>query len=416
MPAKPPALKTPEIPVAEYARRRDRVLTSLRKRGQKPIALVHAGDSDATLHGTYRPHPHFEYLTGIVDEPGAILLFDASAPAGRECSLLLKPLDPEVEKWDGLRDEIATPLKVAYGIAQIMRLPRLGRVLDGCMQRTRTCACLHPFGWLGQSVSPDLAIFHQLQERYPGIEIQDQTAVLARMRSVKSKAEQKMIREAVEISRLGYDAMFRTVEPGMTEWDVMETLEHGYRANGSRGPGYDTIVGAGINGTVLHYTANKEPLAPDDLIVIDSGANYRGYTADVTRTIPANGKFGPRQREIYELVLKALEASIRVATVGATMAQIDKASRDIIAKAGHGDRFFHGIGHHLGLEVHDITPEGPLKEGAVITIEPGIYLEDEKLGVRIEDDVLITRDGPVVLTRGIPKTVAAVERAMADRG
>lgn len=416
MPGKPANLKTPTIPVVEYARRRDRVLSMLRKGGQKPIALVHAGDSDAALHGAYRPHPHFEYLTGIVDEPGAILLFDASAPAGRECTLLLQSLDPEVEKWDGLREEIGSPLKAAYGIAQIARLPRLARVLDGCLARTRSCACLHPFGWLGQAVSPDLAVFRQLEERYPGIEIQDRTALLARMRSVKSKAEQKMIREAVEISRVGYDAMFRTVEPGMTEWDVMETLEHGYRANGSRGPGYNTIVGAGINGTVLHYVANKETLAPDDLIVIDSGADYRGYTADVTRTIPANGKFAPRQREIYELVLKALEASIKVATVGATMAKIDKASRDIISKAGYGDRFFHGIGHHLGLEVHDITPEGSLKEGAVITIEPGIYLEDEKLGVRIEDDVLITRDGPVVLTRDIPKTVAAVERAMADRG
>ena len=196
----------------------------------------------------------------------------------------------------------------------------------------------------------------------------------------------------------------------------METLEHGYRANGSRGTGYNTIVGSVLNGTVLHYTANKAPIADGDMIVIDSGADYRGYTADVTRTIPANGKFSPRQKEIYELVLKALEASTKVVKPGVTFDQIDKASRDIITKAGYGDRFFRGIGHHIGLEVHDITPEGPLKSGAIITIEPGIYLPDENFGVRIEDDILITKDGHEVLTRHIPKSVRAIEKAMADRG
>jgi Xaa-Pro aminopeptidase len=149
--------------------------------------------------------------------------------------------------------------------------------------------------------------------------------------------------------------------------------------------------------------------------VIDSGADFGGYTADVTRTIPASGRFTERQREIYELVLRALKASTKAVKAGCTFAQIDKASRDIITKAGYGDRFFHGIGHHLGLEVHDITPKGPLKAGAVITIEPGIYLPDENFGVRIEDDVVVTREGCVNLTGGIPKSVAAIEKAMATR-
>ena len=346
---------------------------------------------------------------------GAMLLLDPTAPAGRQATLFLKSLDPEVEKWDGLREEIGTPLRQRYGISQIHRLSRLGRELDGCLTRTRKFGCLHSFAFLGQEVSPDLRVFRDVADRYLNIEIEDCTSVLSVMRSVKSKAEQSMIREACEISRTSYDRMLRTVKPGMTEWDVMETLEHGYRSNGSRGPGYNSIVGAGLNGTVLHYTANKAPIADGDLIVIDSGADYQGYTADVTRTIPANGRFSKRQKEIYELVLKALMASIKVAKAGCTFAQIDKASRDIINKAGYGDRFFHGIGHHLGLEVHDITPKGPLKAGAVITIEPGIYLPDENFGVRIEDDVLLTKDGCINLTRDIPKTVSAVEKAMADR-
>ena len=411
MPPRPVSLKTPTIPVTEFAQRRERVAKALKNR----IGLIFAGQSDAALHGAYRPHPHFEYLTGITDEPGAILLLDPTAPANRQATLFLKPLDPEVEKWDGLRGEIGTPLRQRYGISQVHRLPRLGRELDGCLTRTRKFGCLHSFAWLGQDVSPDLRMFRDVSERYLDIEIEDCTSVLSVMRSVKSKSEQAMIREACEISRTSYDRMLRSVQPGMTEWDVMETLEHGYRSSGSRGPGYNSIVGAGLNGTVLHYTANDAPIGDGDLIVIDSGADYRGYTADVTRTIPANGRFSKRQKEVYELVLKALMASIKVAKAGCTFAQIDKASREIINKAGYGDRFFHGIGHHLGLEVHDITPKGPLKAGAVITIEPGIYLPDENFGVRIEDNLLITKDGCINLTSDIPKTIAAVEKAMADR-
>ena len=411
MPSKPADLKRPEIPTAEYARRRDKVIAAM----GRSIGLVHAGGTGGHLHDRYRPHPHFEYLTGILDEPGAILLLDPTAPEGRRSTLFLRPLDPEVEKWDGLREEIASPLKARYGIPQIFRLPRLGRAVDACMQRTRSCACLHPCGWLDQPVSPDLAVFRRLQERYPGVEVVDRTNVLAKMRAVKSKAEQRMMREAAEISRVAYDRMLRTVSPGMSEWDVMETLEHGYRRHGSRGPGYNTIVGTGLNGTVLHYMSNDATIGEDDLIVIDSGADYGGYTADVTRTIPAGGKFGPRHREIYDLVLRALEASIAATKPGATFAKIDKAARDIITKAGFGDTFIHGIGHHLGLEVHDITPDGPLKAGAIITIEPGVYLPDENFGVRIEDDILVTRDGPVNLTKGIPRTIAGIERAMRDR-
>jgi Xaa-Pro aminopeptidase len=235
------------------------------------------------------------------------------------------------------------------------------------------------------------------------------------MRSVKSLAERDCMKEAVRISALGYDEVLKTMKPGMNEFQIQEALEHAYRANGSRGPAYNTIAGAGFNGTVLHYGANDQVMKDGDLIVIDSGADYRGYAADVTRTYPVNGRFSKRQKEIYSIVLKALEASIKKVKAGCTFQQIDKASRDIIKKAGYGDYFIHGIGHHLGVEVHDITPEGPLKEGAVITIEPGIYIPEENLGVRIEDDIVVTRTGCINLSKSIPKTVAAIEKAMSGR-
>ena len=145
---------------------------------------------------------------------------------------------------------------------------------------------------------------------------------------------------------------------------------------------------------------------------MDSGAVFGGYAADVTRTVPVNGTFSKRQREIYELVLEAEMAAIEAIRPGVTFTELDDAARGVITGAGYGDYFIHSIGHHLGLETHDATPDGPLEPGAVVTIEPGVYIHDEKIGVRIEDDVLVTETGSQTLSAKIPKSVADIEKAM----
>ncbi|HWB20431.1 MAG TPA: M24 family metallopeptidase, partial [Phycisphaerales bacterium] len=175
---------------------------------------------------------------------------------------------------------------------------------------------------------------------------------------------------------------------------------------------FNTIAGAGLNSTVLHYRANDQPVRDGDLICIDSGAKWQGYSADITRTVPANGKFTKRQREVYEIVLEAQLAAIAAVRPNATIASIDAAARKVIINAGLGDAFIHGTGHHLGLETHDSNPDQPLKPGCVITIEPGIYLPDEKIGIRIEDDVLVTKSGREVLSAAIPKKSKDIESAM----
>jgi Xaa-Pro aminopeptidase len=154
---------------------------------------------------------------------------------------------------------------------------------------------------------------------------------------------------------------------------------------------------------VLHYHANRATIKEGDLLVLDSGASYAGYAADVTRTFAVSGKFTARQRLVYDTVLKAQAAAIRACRPGATMAAVDAAARKVISVAGFGDSFIHGIGHHLGLEVHDADPQSPLEPGMVVTIEPGIYIPEESLGVRIEDDILITKGAPKNLTAAIPK-------------
>jgi Xaa-Pro aminopeptidase len=400
----------PSIAPAEFRARRERLLAEL----GPSVALVLAGEADPNLHHPWRPHAHFEYLTGITDEPGAMLMLDPGHPvAAKRATLLLRPLNPEVEKWDGFRHEIGAALKARTGFDTVVRTGMLGRLLLESTRRARSLACVMPLSAWNAPVSGDLAILRAQAERVPGTRIEDRSDLLPRMRAAKSDAEVACIEHAGRITALGFAAAMRCMRPGMNEFEVQEEVEHAYRTGGARELAFRTIAGGGFNATVLHYHANDQALADGELVVLDSGAKFAGYSADVTRTLPVSGRFTPRQRELYELVLRAQEAAIAAVRPGATLAQIDAAGRKVIADAGLGDAFIHGMGHHLGLETHDASPDAPLEAGAVVTIEPGVYLPGERIGIRIEDDVVAAPSGPRVLTAGIPKTVADVERAMA---
>ncbi len=396
------------IQPAEFASRRERILQTL----DHAVGLVMAGDPGHG-DGVFRPHADFEYLTGVVDESGAMLLLDPTNPVEKRRSMLfLKPLNRERERWDGYRPEISAALRERLGIEAIFRTETLPRALNSAVRRSRRMACLHAPSVYTQRVSLDLAIFRKVAERIPGTAIEDRGEALAKMRSVKSRREVALIRHAIDITGAGFEAMLRTAGPGVGEYEVQEAIEHAYRGRGSRSSAFATIVGSGANSTVLHYVANDQTLDGGDLVCVDSGAVFGGYAADVTRTVPVSGVFSTRQREIYELVLEAQTAAIEAIKPGVTFAELDDAARNVIAAAGYGDYFIHSIGHHLGLETHDATPDGPIEQGAVVTIEPGVYIPDEKIGVRIEDDVLVTESGSEVLSAKIPKSVADVEKAM----
>jgi Xaa-Pro aminopeptidase len=399
----------PAIAPAEFNKRRQRVLAQLKG----SAGLVLAGEQDPSLHNPFRPHAHFEYLTGITDEPGAMLLLDPGNPMEqRRCILLLKPLNPELEKWDGFRHELGSALRECTGVAAVMRTSMLSRLLLESAKRTRKFSCLMPLAAYNAPVSGDLELFRRQAERVPGLSIDDRTEIISTMRAAKSPAEVACVEHAGAITAHGFTAAFQGVCPGLNEFDVQEMVEHAYRTNGARALAFRTIAGGGFNATVLHYHANDQPLAAGDLMVLDSGASHAGYSADVTRTIPVSGRFNARQRELYNIVLKAQLAAIAAVRAGATLGKIDSAARAVITKAGLGDAFIHGTGHHLGLETHDVSPDAPLREGAIVTIEPGIYLPAERTGIRIEDDVVVTKSGCRVLTAQIPKSVAEVERAM----
>jgi len=331
---------------AQYAARRERVFKALKG----SVGVVFAGEGAPPLLGKWRADCNFTYLTGIDNEPGACVVFDPTAESPkRRITLLLRPLDPEAERWDGYRETIGSALREKTGFATVMRAKMLPRLLTVAARRSKRLACLHPFSVYPAAASPDLAVFRQLAERIAGLQIEDQTDLLPSMRAVKSSAEIALMRKAASATAAGFDAMFKMVRPGVSEGEIAQALERGYRQQGGSGVAYNSIVGSGMNATVLHYMDNSATVKDGELIVIDSAASFDGYAADVTRTVPVNGKFSIEQREVYEVVLKAQLAAIKAARTGVLASDVDNAARDVIEKAGYGDAFIHGTGHQLGL-------------------------------------------------------------------
>ncbi len=401
------------IKVSEYQARRKKVLSALKG----SVGIVFAGDGAPPLRGEWFPNFDFKYLTGIGGEPGAAVIFDPTNPdPKRRIMLLLKPVNPEMDVWDGYRDLVTEKLRKATGFESIFRTNFLPRLLGEAVKRAKHMTCLHPLSTYTQPVSPDLELFQQLAARIPGSTIADQSKLLTELRMVKTPAEIKHIRSAIKATAEGIDRVLRATKPGINERQLHNTLVSGFTDMGAKTVAFDPIVGSGVRSTILHYKENDQSTSDGDLMVLDCGAEINGYASDITRTIPINGKFSKRQKEVYEVVLKAQKASIAAVKPGVTMTQVDAAARKVITDAGYGDYFLHSIGHHMGLETHDPGDNSTkLKPGMVVTIEPGVYIYDEAIGIRIEDDILVTKDGRQNLSTAIPKTVKEIEAAMKNK-
>ena len=254
---------------------------------------------------------------------------------------------------------------------------------------------------------------------------------MAELRQIKTEEEMKLLRKAIRISAQGQIEVMKAMKPEMSETEIQGIHEYVYKKYGSEYEGYPSIVGAGNNGCVLHYMENNKMTVEDELVLMDLGAEYHGYTADVTRTIPADGTFSREQKIIYDLVYEAQEAGIAAARVGNPFKASDKAAREVIVRGlidlgiasneSEANRYFpHGTSHYLGLDVHDAGLYASHQPNMVITVEPGIYIPegspcDEKwhgIAVRIEDDILITENGPVNLSAEAPRTSEAIEAMM----
>jgi Xaa-Pro aminopeptidase len=398
---------------ADVYRKRRRALMEKFKTG---AALVM---NEMTFEGL-REGMDFYYLTGI-DEAGAALLLEPTAPAtpdyygsARE-GLFLAPMDTEGERWHGARAVLpSNALEVATGFTPIHRANWLPAFLLE--------ACVHRGGltYLGNFV-PDprprpkvMDAYAKAQERTYGCKVNDMNGTIARMREAKEPAELALMRQSIVYTAAGHAAGLKAVRAGAHEYDVKDAVEDGFRKAGSRHLAYDSIVGSGTDSAFLHYGKDDRVMKAGELILLDVAAEAEYYASDVTRTYPVSGKYSPEQRAIYDLVLKAQLAGIAAAKAGVRVADVDAATRKVISEAGYGDYYIHGCCHFVGLEVHDAGDyDAPLPAGAVITVEPGIYLPQRGFGVRIEDEILITPSGATLLTGGIPREPAEIEKLMA---
>ena len=266
----------------------------------------------------------------------------------------------------------------------------------------------------------------RLVDRYrglPPIAVQQVTAELASLRQIKDADEVRRLRRAVGITTEAFLDAMAAAKPGMYEYEVEATLEYGFRRRGAERVGFPSIVGSGPNGTILHYDENRRRMEEGELVVIDVGAEYGYYSADLTRTLPVSGRFTARQRRLYDLVLGAQQTAIDSVRPGTSLGTLNQIARTYLRTrssdlcGGFGcDRYFiHGLSHWLGMDVHDPgSYSRRLEPGMVLTVEPGVYIPAESLGIRIEDVVLVTREGAEVLSSGLPRGAEAVERAMAQ--
>lgn len=434
------------IKMTEYAKRRKELMQKIGPEGMVvlPAALEVLRTGDAMY--PYRQNSDFYYLTGF-EEPQAVLVL---APKRKEGEYILfnRVRDPEHEVWDGPRAGQEGAIK-EFLADQAFPISELATKLPELMVGRE--AIHYPLGLHAEFDKTIMQCVNSIRAKIRAgsqlpVAFIDVTPSLHEMRLFKSAAEISMMQKAIDITAKAHIRAMRACQPGMYEYQLEAELTYEFISAGARSAAYGSIIGAGKNSCVLHYVNNDKKIMDGDVVLIDAGAEYQNYAADMTRTFPANGRFTPEQRDVYTLVLEAQLAAIKAVKPGAawttmqdvvvkiiTQGLIDLGIlkgrlNDLIEKQAYFPFYMHRSGHWLGLDVHDVgryrvaDKWRPLKPGMVLTVEPGIYIADtipgvpkrwHNIGVRIEDDVVVTEKGCDVLSHAAPKTIADIESLMA---
>ena len=395
-----------------YRARRARLMAEL-KTG---LAVIHGataiGAPDNTIAAPFTQNGDFAWLTGISDEPGAVLVLAPGEAVVKEF-LFLPSRDVETERWEVERLPLGSLIEQRTGVQRVQRTARLGGVVTQLATRAKELHFLGPVVSADAPVPATLELYSKVMARVPGTSIRDQSGLLTQMRSVKEPRELEWLKKAMAATRAGHLAAMKAVKPGMTERQLRRVLEEGFANAGGTGLAYNSIVAAGRNAASLHYVAETGPIRDGDLVLIDAAAAVDGYACDVTRTFPANGRFTATQRADYELVLAAQAAAEATLKAGVSYDVFEDAAKQVFRRAGRIDDFIHGLGHYVGLDVHDpFDRSRPIPAGAVITIEPGLYTQSANQGIRIEDQYLVTAAGSERMSAGIPRGIAEIEAAM----
>jgi Xaa-Pro aminopeptidase len=414
-------------PLGVFAERRAKLIAAV----NAPVVLFgYTGHEEANPSYVFMQEENFYYLTGHNEEGAALLLVPESAEekgwTGAREILYLPPRDLRQERWNGQRIGPDDPgIQEKTGFVRVETFAKLHDTLASLAKNYPEIYTElpgpHDEGY------PHAANWSKwVKDAVPQASITDVSSAVGTLRAVKSPGELALIQKAIDPSIDAHLEAMKMVRPGLYEYQVAAKMVEIHEFAGCETEAYSPIVGTGFNSTVLHYNKVDRRIEDGDIVLLDVGGQYSGYASDITRTIPANGKFTPRQREIYEIVLGAQNAAMEALKPGMTFGGKDEKSLQKIAmdyidahgkdKEGRslGRYYIHGLSHHVGLNVHDPSgPSRPLEPGMVITIEPGIYIPEENLGVRIEDDVLITATGYKQLTARLPRSVDEIEKIMA---
>jgi Xaa-Pro aminopeptidase len=428
---------------AEFAKRRRAVMERI---GPQAVAIVPAAPQrlrNHDVHYPYRQDSDFRYLTGF-PEPEAVAVL-APGRAEGEFILFCRDRDPERETWDGRRAG-QDGAQRGYGADQALSISRLDEVmpklLDGREQVHHT---LGQQAWLDHKLIGWLQSLRGQSRRgvHAPPEVVSLDPVLHEMRLFKSEHEIGLMQRAASVSAAAHRRAMQSVKPGLREYQIAAEIHHEYERNGLTWA-YGSIVGGGANACILHYVENSDELKDGDLLLIDAGGEWQGYCADITRSFPVSGRYAGPQREVYELVLAAQQAAIEKCRVGCHWNEPHEAAvrvltggllslgllkgevKELVEKEAYKRFYMHSTGHWLGMDVHDVGAykvNGQWRNfepGMVLTVEPGLYITPAadvdrqfwNIGIRIEDDVLITGKGPRVLTHEAPKQIAEIEALM----
>ena len=416
-----------------YAERRAKLASNI----DGPIVLLgYTGKEEEAQTYIFAQEENFYYLTGHNEEEAALVLLPPNGSRAKKDDLegpreilFLPPKDPRKEKWNGVRMSPGDPgIEARTGFAKIKPMPELRATVERFAKVYSNFYTILPYQRELGGYPHEKETVDWLRQAAPQVNIKDIRANITDLRMVKSPTEIALIREAVKLSDEAQMKAMKMLQPGLWEYQVAAKMVETHALGGSEAEAYAPIVGAGPNSTALHYDKLARKIEDGDVVVLDVGAQFSGYASDISRTLPANGKFTPRQREIYEIVLAGQNAAIDAVKPGMDMCRkgdksVYKIAYDYINSHGKdkerkplGQYFIHGLGHNVGLNVHDPPFDlcKPMVPGMVVTVEPGIYIPEENLGVRIEDDVLVTETGHEVLSGNLPRSVGEIEKIMAD--
>ncbi|MBO5176234.1 MAG: aminopeptidase P family protein [Lachnospiraceae bacterium] len=410
-----------------YRERREKVYSQME---EKSILVLYSGEAlhiSADAYHDFEVNRQFFYLTGIRRENMALVI-DKCGDKLEEI-LFIEPIDPSVERWVG-KKMTKEEVKEVSGVESIAMIDNLQATLDRIMNRKLPKKVYFDTYRHQMSDLPDynVAKAQAFAAAYPGIAVDNIYPAVAALRMVKDAEEVNITKEAVKVTEEALNHVLNALKPGMMEYQVQAEFEYKVKSLGADGMAFPTIAGSGINGTMLHYETNHDVCKENTLILLDLGARVKGYNADITRTYPVSGKFTERQKQIYNIVLKANQEVAAQARPGVTLKELNDICKKVLAEGMMelgliekeeevGKYYMHSVSHHLGIDVHDVTvPEkDKLEPGMIITNEPGLYIDEEETGIRIEDDLLITEDGCVVLSADIVRTAEEIEAKMKDR-